>query len=272
MFSLCAVGDWGYLTLIRDRISNVIQNMISTNFIIFLGDNFYPDGVQDTHDEQWSNYEQDFGNIPSYAILGNHDYLKDPFAQIMYTSVSTNWNMPFFYYDVIKEDCHIFFIDTMILAPMTTKILTEFMDQSFDHYTTMFQNLQQQQMEWLEQKLQSQTTTKWKIVCGHYPIFSGGFHGDTIELYASLLPILERHKIDIYICGHDHSMQHIIRNNIHYYVVGSGSEVTGCRDIFGTKFHKSTGGFVNMMVDKNKLTSNFIDNNGNILYQHILIK
>lgn len=271
MFSFCAVGDWGYMTLIRKNIVTVIQNMMSKNFIIFMGDNFYPNGVQNIHDKQWSHYEQDFGNIPSYAVLGNHDYLKDPFAQIMYSSVSINWNMPFFFYDAIHDDCQIFFIDTMILAPTVTKILTEVMDQSFDQYTTLFQNLYQQQIVWLEQKLQN-CTTKWKIVCGHYPVYSGGFHGDTTELLSSLLPILERHKIDVYICGHDHSMQHIIRNNINYYVAGSGSEITECRNIPGTKYYNSIGGFLNITVDKNNLTSNFIDDHGNILYQHILIK
>jgi acid phosphatase len=270
MFSFCAMGDWGYMTLIRKNIRTVIQNMMSNNFIIFLGDNFYPGGVQNTHDDQWSLYEYDYGNIPSYAVLGNHDYLKDPFAQMMYTSVSINWNMPFFFYDVIHDDCQIFFIDTMVLAPMMTKMLTEVMGQSFD-YTGLFQNLKQQQMEWLEHKLEN-CVTKWKIVCGHYPVYSGGFHGDTMELFSSLLPIFERHKIDIYICGHDHSIQHIVRNNINYYVVGSGSETTECGEVPGTKYYNSIGGFVNITVDKNNLTSNFIDEHGNLLYQHILIK
>lgn len=36
-----------------------------------------------------------------------------------------------------------------------------------------------------------ESTAKWKIVVGHHPIKSNGHHGDTQELVAQLLPILQ---------------------------------------------------------------------------------
>ena len=39
------------------------------------------------------------------------------------------------------------------------------------------------------------------------PIFSGGEHGNTPELHASVKPLLERYGVDVYLCGHDHTLQ-----------------------------------------------------------------
>lgn len=49
----------------------------------------------------------------------------------------------------------------------------------------------------------------WVIVVGHYPVFSPGSHGDTAELNLYLQPLLERHGVDVYLCGHDHFSAHM---------------------------------------------------------------
>jgi tartrate-resistant acid phosphatase type 5 len=49
----------------------------------------------------------------------------------------------------------------------------------------------------------------WLIVCGHYPVFSVGSHGDTDELLVNLLPLLQQYKVDAYLSGHDHLSAHL---------------------------------------------------------------
>lgn len=49
----------------------------------------------------------------------------------------------------------------------------------------------------------------WLVVCGHYPVFSVGGHGDTEELLSDLLPLLKRYKVDAYLSGHDHLSAHL---------------------------------------------------------------
>ena len=42
-------------------------------------------------------------------------------------------------------------------------------------YFNIVQSLQEKQLKWLENTLQS-SNAKWKIVCGHYPLLSNGPH------------------------------------------------------------------------------------------------
>ena len=46
-------------------------------------------------------------------------------------------------------------------------------------------------------------------MCGHYPVFSVGSHGDTDELQENLLPLLEAYGVDVYFSGHDHLSAHL---------------------------------------------------------------
>lgn len=45
------------------------------------------------------------------------------------------------------------------------------------------------QLEWLENTLRS-STADFLIVCGHYPVFSGGEHGNTASLLTKVCDIL----------------------------------------------------------------------------------
>ena len=48
----------------------------------------------------------------------------------------------------------------------------------------------------------------WKIVFAHYPCYSGGLCDGFSSIRHSLLPIISKHNVDLYITGHDHNMQH----------------------------------------------------------------
>jgi tartrate-resistant acid phosphatase type 5 len=74
------------------------------NFIFGLGDNFYPVGVWTVDDEQfesvWSSVflKHESLRVPWNMILGNHDYMGNPDAQIAYTYSDRNpykcWQLP----------------------------------------------------------------------------------------------------------------------------------------------------------------------------------
>lgn len=79
----------------------------NSSFVLHLGDNMYPDGVDSVDDSQWRESFLNIygggssGEVPWYAIHGNHDYYKaaSPQAEIDYTTKGDSnglWNFPDF--------------------------------------------------------------------------------------------------------------------------------------------------------------------------------
>lgn len=254
-------GDWGYSTPQRRHISESLKEVIP-DFNILLGDNFYPRGVCGKNDIQFDIFEKDFGFIKNYVILGNHDWLGDVTAQIMYTMNSSSWTIPYYFYDFFQEDIHFIMIDTCSIALETTKRLTEIMGKSYSDIEDQLVALKKKQMRWLDKTLMF-SKGKIKVVCGHYPVYSNGIHGNNDEMITEVLPLFRRHKIDMYLSGHDHSMQHIHRFNIDFFVLGSGSESSYIVDNQdGTRCGHKLCGFASFCKKNNGFEMEFIDEYG----------
>ena len=50
------------------------------------------------------------------------------------------------------------------------------------------------------------------VVSGHHPVYDAGEYQDTKWLGSNLLPILNRNNIDLYISGHEHLSQVLLKN------------------------------------------------------------
>lgn len=95
------------------------------------------------------------------------------------------------------------------------------------------------QRRWLEQALSS-SSAQWKVVVGHYPVWSVSGHGPTPRLLKELEPLLLRYNVAMYYNGHDHSAQHIQHNQnlaTEYFNIGAGSPVTNSRTQEHTLFY-----------------------------------
>ena len=66
---------------------------------------------------------------------------------------------------------------------------------------------QKEHYMWLKETLKKPADLK--IVVGHVPIFSAGHHLDTKALVQDLLPLLQDNQVDMYLSGHDHTLQHL---------------------------------------------------------------
>lgn len=68
--------------------------------------------------------------------------------------------------------------------------------------------------------------TPWRIVVGHHPVISSGWHGyfprDEVARMRALIPGLRETKVDFYICGHDHHVE-FIRGRMLHLISGAGS-------------------------------------------------
>lgn len=164
------------------------------------------DGVANTTDPQWQSiyssvYTHPALSIPWYAILGNHDYHKNPQAQIDYylEHQDNRWTMPAHFYSktfllvncpVNDASCHleIIFIDTSILAPSETE------QTHLDGIHPVTKKQQLAALTTVENMLKA-STARWLVVAGHYTIHSMAEHGDIGELRDLLVPLLERYQV-----------------------------------------------------------------------------
>lgn len=60
------------------------------------------------------------------------------------------------------------------------------------------------QASWLDRKL-ANSDARWKFVTFHYPIFSSAGDRDSTDRRDLLLPILQKHSVDLVLQGHDHT-------------------------------------------------------------------
>jgi hypothetical protein len=77
-------------------------------------------------------------------------------------------------------------------------------DGDLAHYDAQRATLEatkKEQLEWLNNTLAT-SKAHWLIVAGHFPVYSGGEHGNTPEMLTDIKPLLEHYNVDAYLCGH----------------------------------------------------------------------
>jgi tartrate-resistant acid phosphatase type 5 len=278
-----ALGDWGrngeYDQLEVAKQMGQWGAEHPNNFVISVGDNFYPKGVASETDPLW---HYSFENIYTahslqcdwYPVLGNHDYHTDPDAQIKYSKISRRWDMPARYYskevglgkDKDKE------IKSDVKDKTKAKVLFVMMDTDpFLHEDKA--DYVSKQMEWLNKTLaDASADVKWKIVIGHHPYYTVGpriTNSDTLTMRKALAKTFEDHKVDIYLSGHEHSLQHLKTEGFtHQIISGAGSELTPVTSgVAYSRFQASEHGFMYFSIDEKRLNVKAVNYAGKVLYE-----
>ena len=224
MVQFIAVGDTGSGHKEQYLVAKTIENLCKNkpiNSILLLGDNIYEEGVDSVNDKKFkTKFEDPYKNINKvfHVCLGNHDYGNDFYKkgnenfQIQYSKLSKKWSMPAKYYSIKKGPCEIFFLDTNF----------EFMSESviMKQFYAMLHKIKH-------------SKSKWNILCGHHTWRSVGGHGNAEKRFEIFMNDLLKAgaRIDLYMCGHDHCKNIIIKQNpynpknkIHLVVVGTGGK------------------------------------------------
>ena len=263
-----AMGDWG-----RNGADHQLQvakqmgitaNEIGSMFTIATGDNFYPSGVISEFDPLWKySYEDIYTDFRLqwdwYPVLGNHDYKSNPNAQVKYSTISRRWKMPARYYSKTFS----------INGDTTQQVLLVFIDTNpfipeFYRNAEYGPNVKGQdtvkQKRWMEKLLSTKSPNiKWKIVVGHHPMFTGGSRTegyDTKAIRNTLKPLFDRNQVDVYLSGHEHSLQHMqSAGNLHHIISGAASEKTPARLIENSLLSASDYGFFVFSVTGKELLS-----------------
>jgi tartrate-resistant acid phosphatase type 5 len=215
--------------------------------ILLAGDTFYPCGVTSEHDPRWSLVRGLTSiRVPLFPVLGNHDFCgdADPDAQIRATGVIANWKFPARQYVVHARVADFAFIDTT----------------SYIHHKS-------------EPRLADafrDSTAPWRVVVGHHPVISSGYHGyfprDEVKRMRELIPSLREAHADLYICGHDHHLE-LIRGRMLHLISGAGSSPVlpiklRATTIFPPEIRRERIGFAVVEIDARSIRVRFYDAKG----------
>src|SRR5277367_4364698 len=280
---LLMVGDWGYENFeAQSRVAKAMLGYVkergfTTEALLMLGDNWYgplPGGVKD---KRWQTqfeemYPKSVFDCPAYAIPGNHDYQRMPeskvAAELEYAKLpGTRWTMPSLWYSFTFP----------AKRPLMTVIALDSnmpsAEGKWDRGTDFTLKPEQaaEQLAWLKAELEKPRTTPFTIAMGHHPIFSNGPHGDHKVLIRDWEPLLRKHKVHMYLAGHDHDMQHLEFDGHRICFVLAGG---GGADLYTLKIDEAERGpmaekvygFSDLEVTPEMLTLRHLDEQGQLIH------
>jgi predicted phosphodiesterase len=269
-----AIGDTGKGNAGQKQVGQSIGTHCATNgcdFVVLLGDNFYPTGVGSTTDSQWQTaFVEPYAtvNAPFYAVLGNHDYGGDGAGtdlprgdnEVAYSQVNPKWRMPAHHFKWTLGNAEFFAADTN---------------------RSMF-NVDQAVSADFETWLPA-STAEWKIVFAHHPLKSNGAHGNAGNYDGmSFVPIANGAGVkrfvedevcgraDFYMTGHDHHLEYPdatctrVGSKVQtlFIISGGGAATTRPRGSQHDHYLSDQLGFVYVVIEGKTLTATFYDANG----------
>ncbi|KAL1201114.1 Purple acid phosphatase 7 [Cardamine amara subsp. amara] len=282
--SFLVVGDWGRegefnQSLVAHQMG-IVGEKLDIDFVISVGDNFYEDGLKGETDP---SFEASFSHIythPSlqkqwYAVLGNHDYRGNVEAQLSQVLTQKDWRWFCRRSFVLSSGMvEFFFVDT---NPFVGKYFTDPGDHTYDWSNVLPRNKYiSNLLHDLDLEIKKSRAT-WKFVVGHHGIKTAGQHGVTQELVDQLLPILEGNKVDLYINGHDHCLQHIGSDGEIQFLTSGGGSKAWRGDIQPwdpkeLKLYYDGQGFISLQITHSQANFIYYDVSGNVLHQSTLSK
>jgi len=284
------LGDWGMGNDQQMSVSKEMQayaTLTNSSFVINVGDNFYKDndaqgnrqgGVTNLSDPLWISYFENvynnsLKNTTFYSILGNHDYMGNITAQLLYGSINdTRWYLPTRNYTVQMNISKL--VSVTFIYFDTSPFITEYYINPENQW--MADNLQTQnsteQYIWLEDTL-NKTTTEWVIVIGHHPILASKSTVATNSM-APIQKLLNKYGVQAYFCGHVHDLEHMQDDYlVDYFISGAGAtgKIYEINADMRSKvqWQSDDAGFMSVTLTEDNMKSSFIDTNGTVLYEYV---
>ena len=231
--SFAAFGDSGSGS--SDQMAILDQlGTVPFRLMIHTGDIAYESGTMTQfEDNYFAVYADLLRSFAMFPAIGNHDE-GDIYRQVFdlpYAAPGHNW------YSFDHGDVHFVALDT--------------------------NEMNAAQADWLEADLTA-NQREWIVVYGHHPPYSSGEHGSNTEFQQTFGPILEKHRVDLVLSGHDHDYERIApQNGVHYVVTGGGGR--GTRAVGSsafTEFSEAVLNFVYVEIEGNRLLLHAIDGDG----------
>lgn len=246
---------------------------IDIEFVIAAGDVHHFEGVRSTSDPLWmTNYELIYSHpdlmIPWYPVCGNHEYRGNTSAVVDYSGISARWDMPSRYYTFVKEEDS---VSVRVIMTDTTPLIDKYREDTLE-YPDASAAAYEDQLAWLD-KVLSEADEDWVIVVGHHPVYAYTDKSDSerSDMQERLNSILVKYgNVDMYLCGHIHTFQHIRKEgcDIDYVVNSSGSlSREDVKPVEGTVFCSNRSGWSLLTADKHELDLYMLDRDGRVLHK-----
>ncbi len=269
--NLLGFGDWGNgggpeqkATAAR-MASYAKQQTAKFDAALLLGDNFYmkmPGGVSDP---RWQvEFEQMYDAkalpMPFYAALGNHDYEQDKEdTEQAYAKQhpESRWKMPAKWYRV----------EIPAARPVVSVlVLDSNVKELKDEWKT--------ELAWLKAELSKPRPGQWIIATAHHPVFSNGQHGDATGVTQPILDdwgaLFKEHKLDFFLCGHDHDLQHLEVDGWPTSFIlagGGGAKIRVMKRDDRGPFSRSLNGFFHLQFTPEQAHGRFISSTGELVHE-----
>jgi 3',5'-cyclic AMP phosphodiesterase CpdA len=190
------------------------------NMVLLAGDNIYNGGEFTKIKTNFAIPYQDLlkSGVKFYACLGNHDARADVCGNDIGERCAALSNRP-----ISNEQLN---YPQFNMGGQRFYTFSKGNTQFFALETNALNNPESPsraaQLKWLDKEL-GKSKAKTKIVFGHHPLYSVGRYGSNATLIRDVEPLLIKHKVALYVDGHDHNYQ---RSNpikgVTYLVAGGG--------------------------------------------------
>lgn len=164
--------------------------------------------------------------VPSIMTPGNHEYRKEVLSSLWRPQFNLPQNGPL--EEVLETSFYVDYHNTRIISIDAV---------SFDDK----EHSREAQGKWLDSIL-GNNPKKWSVVFLHYPVLSVAKKRgqDNLNLKNGLKPIIDKHKVDLVLTGHDHTYA---RGEVKNDVSGTTTQETGtiyAVSVAGPKMYDST--------------------------------
>jgi len=274
---LLAIGDFGSGGNAQSAVARAMQTYVAdhqlkTQGLLLLGDNFYGKVEGGEKSPRWdtgfeSMYPAAAFPGPCWSVLGNHDYhdtADGEKVQLNYARrpEGTRWTMPskWYRFEFPKDNPVVTFLclDSNLPSVSGGFVGTKRLRSSLTEAE------EAEQLEFLKTEL-AKPRSPFTVVLAHHPIYSNGAHGDTKSLIKAWDSILEEQGVHLFMCGHDHDLQHLeLEGRRTSFVVsgGGGARIRPLRSDRKIPYGHNVYGFSHLQVGRERLVLRHIDANG----------
>jgi hypothetical protein len=200
--SFVSFGDLGTQTGDQFAVLDQLEQL-DPDFVLANGDVAYDNGtLSDFENNFFAVYAEVLRSVPFFPASGNHE-------------MRTSGAAPFREVFALPENGgpagieHWYSFDW---GPVHVTVLED-------------EQIREEMIDWLDRDLAA-VDQPWKIVVTHHPPYSSGQHGNYPELQV-LVPLFEKHGVDVVFSGHDHDYERSVdMNGVTYVVAGAGGRGT----------------------------------------------